>query len=62
MITPGIAAAPRPACKSMKDCWKYDINMVCGDQKVCECRQDMKWNKKHLECQVRIILFDHPFK
>ena len=46
---------PFQACNDTSDCNYIDMNLVCAtDSKTCQCREDMKWNKEELECQVYI--------
>ena len=46
---------PFVACNNATDCHYIDMNLVCStDSKTCQCREDMKWNDKELECQVYI--------
>ena len=34
-----------------------DMNMYCStDLSRCRCKEDMRWNKEELECQVGIIV------
>ena len=64
IINLSIADGVLPNCRSTKDCWKYDINLVCGEDKKCKCRQDMKWNKKQLEYQAvlqHVIILSNYF-
>ena len=46
---------PFQVCNDTSDCHHIDMNLVCAtDSKTCQCREDMKWNKEELECQVYI--------
>merc|ERR1712172_453808 len=47
------------ACSSDSFCQEGDINALCfqgeeGEEGVCQCRQEMQWNRAALECQVYI--------
>ena len=50
--------APFKKCLDSTDCFTIDINLICSEEdkqgrvKTCQCRKDMMWNKKMLECQV----------
>lgn len=45
-------------CSGQSDCTSMDINMVCRPSvdgnmvMVCQCRRDMRWNERALECQL----------
>lgn len=46
---------PFMSCDSHSNCHSIDMNLICSpESKKCECRRDMKWNEKELECQVYI--------
>merc|ERR1711971_181393 len=52
---------PRPrdqalACSRSQECFGHDMNMVCRDQ-TCQCREDMRWNSKALECQLYLDVY-----
>ena len=43
------------SCNTNNDCLVIDINLICSTtSNKCECREDMKWNKDNLECQIYI--------
>jgi len=33
-------------------CLDRDMNLVCGEMGKCQCRQDMKWNEDHMQCEL----------
>jgi len=48
-----------------KHCLKKDINMFCGEKKrwdtevgrersLCECRHDMAWDQRNMECRIKL--------
>lgn len=46
---------PFKSCNNTTDCHQIDMNLVCSTKsKKCECREDMKWNEKELECQLYV--------
>ena len=75
----GMGPPSRPAefdpfrpCTDSISCQTMDLNLVCNKNLTtsgagrCECRQDMKWNKESLECQIYLdvdcsnITYDTP--
>jgi len=43
------------SCQTSQDCFQRDMNLVCrddGEEKTCQCREDMRWNNKAFECQI----------
>jgi len=60
-INPTLENTP---CQNTTDCANIDINFICIHPKFgsetdnskgnCQCRRDMEWNAKMLECQIKI--------
>ena len=53
------------ACLNDSFCQAGDINALCfqveeGEEGVCQCRQEMKWNSEARECQVEYFSFQNP--
>ena len=53
------------ACLSDSFCQDGDINALCfrsqeGEEGVCQCRQEMQWNRAALECQVEFVSLQFP--
>jgi len=44
--------------KDNKDmtCSEHDINFICGDENICRCRDQMKYNPSAQECQIQMDL------
>jgi len=41
------------ACSEHSECLDIDMNLYCSNERGrCSCREDMKWNKEELECQI----------
>jgi len=33
-------------------CFDRDLNLICGDDSKCHCRQDMRWNTGRMQCEI----------
>ena len=43
------------ACSEHQTCLDMDMNLYCSTVKGrCSCREDMRWNREELECQVKL--------
>jgi len=40
------------SCKITEDCSKHDLNLICGPNKKCRCKEQMKYNPRAQECQI----------
>ena len=54
-------------CNSSIECHTIDMNLVCSNEtSKCECRDDMRWSKENIECQVYIAvdcsIFDYDWR
>jgi len=53
---------PHKYCGSNDECQKHDMNLVCyknatskaDEPGKCQCKPDMAWNKKNLQCEIFI--------
>jgi len=43
---------PFQPCSDSGTCLDIDINLVCGKNGTCTCRNDMRWNMMKKECQL----------
>jgi len=45
--------AENEACSEHSTCLDIDMNLYCSNERGrCSCREDMRWNKEDLECQI----------